>query len=106
MTRTLAIAIAALQCYEGLAWRGVAHLGLGNSRDNGAFMDAETQTSYLEYVITVIEAGGRFTPRVTRLGGMIEHDGRVSEAWAGASCGSLDRAIQTARAAIDNDRIR
>jgi hypothetical protein len=37
---------------------------------------------------------------------MIEHDGRVSEAWAAASCGSADRAIQTARAAIDNDRIR
>lgn len=69
-------------------------------------MGAETQTTYLEYVITVIEAGGRFTPRVTRPGGLIEHDGRSSEAWAAASCGSLERAIQTARTAIDNDRIR
>jgi len=69
-------------------------------------MGVETQTTYLEYVISVTEADGRFTPRVTRPGGLIEHDGRVSEAWAAASCGSLDRAILTARNAIDNDRIR
>jgi hypothetical protein len=69
-------------------------------------MGVETQTTYLEYVISVTEADGRFTPRVTRPGGFIEHDGRVSEAWAAASCGSLDRAILTARNAIDNDRIR
>jgi len=86
--------------------RGVEHPGLGKSRDNGTFMGAETQTTYLEYVITVTESDGRFTPRVTRPGGLIEHDGRVSEAWAAASCGSADRALQTARAAIDNDRIR
>src|SRR5581483_7154566 len=73
---------------------------------NGVFMDVETQTSYLDYVITVTEANGRFTPRVARPGGMIEHDGHVSEVWAAASCGSLDRAIQTAKAAIDADRIR
>jgi hypothetical protein len=84
--------------------RGVA--GSGNSRDNGAFMGAETQTTYLEYVITITEVDGRFTPRVTRPGGWIEHDGRVSEAWAAASCASLDRAVQTAKTAIDNDRIR
>jgi len=69
-------------------------------------MGAETQTPYLEYVITVTEADGRFTPRVTRPGGVIEHDGRVSQAWAAASCASLERAIQTARTAIVNDRIR
>jgi hypothetical protein len=69
-------------------------------------MSAETQTSYLEYTITVTQVDGRFTPRVTREGGLIEHDGNVSEVWAAASCGSLDRAIQTAKAAIDNDRIR
>jgi hypothetical protein len=85
---------------------GVAYLGLVSFRDLGAFMGAETQTTYLEYLITVIEADGRFTPRVTRPGGLIEHDGRLSEAWAAASCGSLERAIQTARIAIDNDRIR
>jgi hypothetical protein len=84
----------------------VAHPGLVNFRDNGAFMGAETQTTYLEYVITVTAADGRFTPRVTRPGGMIEHDGHVSEVWAAASCGSLDRAILAAKTAIDNDRIR
>ena len=69
-------------------------------------MGAETQTTYLEYIITVTEANGRFTPRVTRPGGLIEHDGRVSEVWSAASSVSLDRAIQVAKTAIDNDRIR
>lgn len=69
-------------------------------------MGAETQTTYLEYLITVTEDGSRFTARVTRPGGLIEHDGRTSEAWAAASCNSSDRAIRTAKAAIDNDRIR
>ena len=69
-------------------------------------MAAETQTTYLEYVITVTEADGRFTPRVTRPGGTIEHGGHVSEVWAAASCGSLDRAVWTAKKAIDDDRIR
>jgi hypothetical protein len=69
-------------------------------------MNVETQTAYLEYMITVTEANGRFTPRVARPGGMIEHDGHVSEVWAAASCGSLDRAIQTAKTAIDSDLIR
>ena len=69
-------------------------------------MGAETQTIYLEYVITVTQADGRFTPRVTRPGELIEHDGHVSEVWAAASCGTLERAINTAKAAIDNDRIR
>jgi len=69
-------------------------------------MSAETQTTYLEYTITVTQADGRFTPRVSREGAFIEHDGHVSEVWSAASCGSLDRAIQTAKAAIDNDRIR
>lgn len=77
-----------------------------NFRGNGAVMGAETQTTYLEYVITVTESEGRFTPRVTRPGKSIEHDGLISEAWAAASCGSLERAVQTARAAIDDDRIR
>jgi hypothetical protein len=69
-------------------------------------MSADTQITYLEYMVTVAEAGGRFTARVSRPGFLIEHDGRSSEVWAAASCGSLDRAIQTAKAAIDNDRIR
>jgi hypothetical protein len=69
-------------------------------------MGAETQMTYFEYVITVRESEGRFTPRVSRPGGLIEHDGRASESWAAASCGTLERAIQTARAAIDDDHIR
>lgn len=84
--------------------RGVS--GLGSFRDIGVFMNAETQTTYLEYLITVTESGGRFTPRVTRPGKSIEHDGRMSEGWDGASCSSPERAVQTARTAIDNDRIR
>jgi len=69
-------------------------------------MGAVTQTSYLEYTITVTEDAGRFTPRVTREGGMIEHDGHTSEIWVASSCASLDRAILVARTAIDSDRIR
>ena len=69
-------------------------------------MAADTQTAYFEYIITITEENGRFTPRVTRPGGMIEHDGHVSEVWSAASCGSADRAMLVARNAIDNDRIR
>jgi hypothetical protein len=69
-------------------------------------MSADTQVIYLEYKITVTEQAGRFTSRVTRDGAMIEHDGNVSEAWAAASCASLDRAILVAKTAIDSDRIR
>ncbi len=32
---------------------------------------------------------------------MIEHDGRRSEIWTGASCGSYERAMQRAKAIID-----
>jgi len=83
-----------------------ARLRQSGSPRQGVFMASETQSNYFEYVITVTEADGRFTPRVTRPGGMIEHDGRVSEIWSAASCASLARAIQTARTAIDSDRIR
>jgi len=69
-------------------------------------MSAETRTVYLEYVITTTEDAGRFTSRVTREGGMIEHDGHVSEGWRTASCASLDRAVHVAKTAIDTDRIR
>jgi hypothetical protein len=87
---------------SGAAWR----LWVWTFRDNGVLMGADTQTTYLEYVITVAETGGRFTARVSRPGFLIEHDGRSSDIWAAASCGSRDRAIQTAKAAIDNDHIR
>lgn len=69
-------------------------------------MAAAARIVYLEYVITVTEEGGRFTPRVTREGGLIEHDGQVSEVWAPASCNSVDRAILVAKTAIDTDRVR
>ncbi len=69
-------------------------------------MAAGTQITYLEYTITVTEEGGRFTPRVTREGGLIEHDGHVSEVWAPASCVSPERAIHVAKTAIDTDKIR
>jgi len=63
-------------------------------------------TTYLEYTITVTEEGGRFTPRVRREGGLIEHDGNVSEVWSAASCNSPERAVLVAKTAIDTDRIR
>ncbi len=69
-------------------------------------MSADTQVDYLEYVITVSEDAGRFTARVTREGGLIEHDGHASAVWAAASCASLDRAVLIAKTAIDSDRIR
>jgi hypothetical protein len=65
-----------------------------------------TKLEYHEYTITVTDDGGRFTARVTRAGALIEHDGRVSEVWAAASAGSLERAFQVAKTAIDSDRIR
>lgn len=69
-------------------------------------MSADTRIVYLEYVITVTQEAGRFTPRVTREGGLIEHNGHFSEGWKAASCASLDRAIHVAKAAIDNDQVR
>ena len=69
-------------------------------------MSADTQIAHHEYLITVTEEAGRFTARVTREGGLIEHDGYVSEGWKAASCASLDRAVQMAKAAIDTDKVR
>jgi len=69
-------------------------------------MSAETQTSYHEYLITVTEEANRFTARVTREGGLIEHNGHASEGWKTASCASLDRAVWVAKKAIDTDTIR
>ena len=69
-------------------------------------MSADTKIAFHEYTITVIEEAGRFTARVTREGGLIEHDGHVSEGWSAASCASLDRAVQMAKTAIDTDKIR
>ena len=69
-------------------------------------MSADTQVTHHEYLITVTEEAGRFTARVTREGGLIEHDGHVSEGWKAASCASLDRAVHMAKNAIDTDKVR
>lgn len=71
----------------------------------GAPLTADDLT-YYEYRIHILEENKRFTARVTRDGGLIEHDGRASEVWASASCGSRDRAIWVAKNAIDTDKIR
>jgi hypothetical protein len=84
------------------AWR----IWVWKVRDPGDGMSVDTQVTYLEYMITVSEEAGRFTPRVTREGALIEHDGHTSEAWKAASCASLDRAVHIAKTAIDTDRIR
>ena len=72
----------------------------------GARTKLDDQTSYLEYQIKIAEEGVRFTARVTRDGGLIEHDGRASEVWVSASCNTRDRALWVAKNAIDTDRIR
>ncbi len=67
---------------------------------------ANDSTAYLEYTIGIVPEGVRFKARVTRDGGLIEHDGRASEIWLSASCVSRDRALWVAKNAIDTDRIR
>lgn len=68
---------------------------------------AETsQLEYRGYHIVITEDGGRFTPRVSRTGGVIAHDGRTSEIYAAASCGSMERALQAAQSAIDTGRVK
>src|SRR5690349_19148809 len=62
---------------------------------------SETTLAYFEYSITVTQADGRFIARVSREGGLIEHDGQVAEAWSSASCPTSERAIQVAKTAID-----
>lgn len=72
----------------------------------GFAMSSNDQIAYLEYKIRIIQDGIRFLAYVSRDGGLIEHDGRTSEVWASASCGSRDRAIWVAKNAIDTDKIR
>ena len=69
-------------------------------------MNADDKVSYLEYQINITQEGPRFTARVSRDGGLIEHDGRASEVWVTASCNTRDRAIWVAKNAIDTDRVR
>ena len=61
---------------------------------------------YHEYTIIITETGRRFTAVVSRPGALIQHDGRASEQWSSASCGSYDRALWVAKNAIDGDFIR
>lgn len=69
-------------------------------------MTAEHQIAYLGYRILVAEEKMRFTARISRDGGMVQHDGRSSEVWASASCGSYDRAISVAKRAIDSGQVQ
>jgi len=69
-------------------------------------MSAGLSIAYHEYTISIVEAERRFTAFVTRPGALIQHDGRSSERWASASCGSFDRALIVAKKAIDSDIIR
>ncbi len=69
-------------------------------------MNADEPVPYHEYQIRISEEGARFTARVSRDGGLIEHDGRASEVWVTASCNSRERAVWVAKNAIDTDRVR
>lgn len=69
-------------------------------------MTTDFQIAYLGYRIRIDEEKMRFTARVSREGGMVNHDGRISEVWASASCGSYDRAILVAKKAIDTGQIQ
>jgi hypothetical protein len=69
-------------------------------------MGAGVSIVYHEYTISVVQTDQRYTAFVTRPGALIEHDGRASERWASASCGSFDRALVVAKKAIDSDEIR
>lgn len=69
-------------------------------------MKPASHTDYLGYDIAISQEMGRYTPRVTRAGALIAHDGRVSEVWAGASCGSYEKALETAKTALETRRIR
>ena len=69
-------------------------------------MTAVRHTEHLGYDIAISQEAGRFTPRVTRAGALIEHNGRKSEIWAGASCGSFERALERATTAIATGTIK
>jgi len=46
-------------------------------------MNANCPIAYLGYQITVAQDKARFTAKISRDGGLISHDGRNSEVWAG-----------------------
>ncbi len=66
----------------------------------------DDQQTYLEYQIAITQEGPRFVARISRDGGLVEHDGRASEVWVSATCNSRDRAVWVAKNAIDMDRVR
>ena len=69
-------------------------------------MNSDKQIAYLGYWIKIGQEATRFTARVTREDGLISHDGRASQVWASASCGSYDRAVWVAKNAIDTGQIQ
>ena len=69
-------------------------------------MSGIVEVPYPGYQIAISVVGGRFTPRIPREGALGAHGGRSSQVWAGASCGSYDRALETARSAIRTGRVR
>lgn len=69
-------------------------------------MNIDEQIPYLGYQIKIGQELTRFTARVTREDGLVSHDGRASQVWASASCGSYDRAVWVAKNAIDTGQIQ
>ena len=68
-------------------------------------MNAAYKFQFKGYQIDIAEERMRFTARISRDGGLVAHDGRNSEVWASASCGSYDRAVAVAMKAIDTGEV-
>ena len=68
-------------------------------------MTAAQSVDFKGYQIVITEEKLRFTARISRKDGLVRHDGRSSEVWASASCGSHERAIATAMKAIDSGQV-
>lgn len=68
-------------------------------------MDDANQVKFLDYEIRIVQDGSRYIAYVRCDGQLIEHDGRASEVWASASCGTRDRAIWVAKNAINTNKI-
>ena len=68
--------------------------------------NVDYQFPYKGYQIAIAEERMRFTARISRDGGMVAHDGRNSEVWASASCGSYDRAVAVAMKAINTGEVQ
>lgn len=69
-------------------------------------MKADYKILFKGYQIDIAEERMRFTARISRDGGLVAHDGRNSEVWASASCGSYDRAVAVAMKAIDTGEVQ